>query len=185
MAIRMIRKEGDEVLRKKSREVDVINDRILQLLKDMAETMYKSEGVGLAAPQIGILKRVVVIDAGKGLLELINPKIVEVDGEQVEIEGCLSLPGKFGEVQRPAKVVVEALNMKGETIRVEGEELLARALCHEIDHLDGILFADKVIRFITEEELRQRNEERRRKRREQLEAQAGEAEKTEAEKSGE
>lgn len=154
MAIRNIRTDGDEVLRKVSREVDVINDKIIELLKDMAQTMYKAEGVGLAAPQIGILKRVVVIDVGDGLLELINPKIVEESGEQIEIEGCLSIPGVLGEIKRPAKVTVEALNSKGEKIIIEGEELLARALCHEIDHLNGVLFKDKVIRFIDKSELK-------------------------------
>lgn len=151
MALRNIRKDGEEVLRKISREVNVINDKILTLLKDMADTMYKADGIGLAAPQVGILKRVVVIDAGEGLLELVNPKIINRSGMQVEVEGCLSLPGIYGEVERPAKVAVEALNSNGEKIVVEGEGLLARALCHEIDHLDGILFKDKVIRFIENE----------------------------------
>ncbi|MCX7711932.1 MAG: peptide deformylase [Clostridia bacterium] len=153
MAIRNIRKDGDEVLRKISKEVDVINDKVVSLLEDMADTMYKAEGVGLAAPQIGILKRLIVIDVGEGLIELINPKIVSESGEQIEVEGCLSIPGVLGEVKRPAKVTVEALNSKGEKIVVEGEELLARALCHEIDHLNGILFKDKVIRFIDQDEL--------------------------------
>jgi len=156
MAIRNIRTDGDEVLRKKSREVDVINEKIITLLKDMAETMYKAEGVGLAAPQIGVLKRIVVIDAGDGLLELINPRIVSETGEQVEVEGCLSIPGVCGEVKRPAVVVVEAFNAKGENITIKGRELLARVLSHEIDHLDGILFKDKVIRFINEDELKKR-----------------------------
>lgn len=151
MALRNIRKDGEEVLRKISREVNVINDKILMLLKDMADTMYKADGIGLAAPQVGILKRVVVIDAGEGLLELVNPKIINRSGMQAEVEGCLSLPGIYGEVERPAKVAVEALNSNGEKIVVEGEGLLARALCHEIDHLDGILFKDKVIRFIENE----------------------------------
>ncbi|MCR4435897.1 MAG: peptide deformylase [Clostridiales bacterium] len=157
MAIRVVRKEGDEVLRKKARPVEVLNEKILILLKDMAETMYNSDGIGLAAPQIGILKRMVVIDVGEGLIELINPKIVEEWGEQVAVEGCLSIPGIYGEVKRPAKVVVEAINMKGEKIALQGEELLARALCHEIDHLDGILFTDKVIRYLDQEELQKRN----------------------------
>jgi len=148
MAIRNIRLDGDEVLRKVSKEVDVIDDKLLTLIKDMAETMYKVDGVGLAAPQVGILKRVVVIDVGDGLLELINPKIIEQSGEQIEVEGCLSVPGVMGEVKRPAKVVVEALNPKGEKVVVNGTGLLAVALCHEIDHLDGILFTDKVIRII-------------------------------------
>ncbi len=153
MALRQIRTKGDEVLRKKAREVDQINDKILILLNDMKDTMYDANGVGLAAPQIGILKRIAVIDAGEEYIELINPVIVSTEGEQVEVEGCLSLPDIFGEVKRPAKVKVEALNRKGEKYIVEGEGLLARALCHEIDHLDGILFEDKVIRFIDKSEL--------------------------------
>ena len=153
MAIREIRKDGDEVLRKKCKEVDVINDRILVLLKDMAETMYISDGVGLAAPQVGILKRVVVIDVGEELLELINPVIISESGEQTDFEGCLSIPDILGEVKRPENVVVEALNAKGEKITVEGTGLLAVALCHEIDHLDGILFKDKAIKLIDKSEL--------------------------------
>lgn len=151
MAIRNIRKDGDEVLRKISKKVDKIDDKILTLLKDMADTLYEAEGVGLAAPQVGILKRIVVIDVGEGLIELINPEIIEATGEQLEAEGCLSIPGVFGEVKRPAKVRVRALNSKEETVEYEGEELLARAFCHEIDHLDGILFKDKVVRFIEQE----------------------------------
>lgn len=153
MAVRNIRKDGDEVLRKVSKEVDVINDKILTLIKDMAETMYDSDGVGLAAPQVGILKRIVVIDTGEGLIELINPVIASESGEQVEVEGCLSVPGVYAEVKRPVKAVVKALNMKGEKVTVEGEGLLAIALSHEIDHLNGILFKDKAIRFIDREEL--------------------------------
>ncbi|HHW32214.1 MAG TPA: peptide deformylase [Clostridiaceae bacterium] len=152
MAIRNIRKDGEEVLRKRCKEIDVINDKILTLLKDMADTMYENDGVGLAAPQVGILKRAVVIDVGEGLLELINPVIISQEGEVVDAEGCLSIPGIYGEVKRPQSVVVEALNPKGEKITVKGEGLLARALCHEIDHLDGILFKDKVIRFLDTEE---------------------------------
>ena len=157
MAIRNIVKEGDEVLRKKSKEVKKIDDKILTLLKDMAETMYKAGGVGLAAPQVGILKRVVVIDTGDGLLELINPVITSTTGEQIEVEGCLSVPGLYAEVKRPAEVEVEALNAKGENITIKGKELLAVALCHEIDHLDGILFKDKAIRFLDEDELKDSN----------------------------
>lgn len=145
MAIRNIRKYGDELLRKKSRKIEKIDDRILTLLEDMVETMYNAEGVGLAAPQVGILKRAVVIDVGEGLIKLINPEIIETEGNQKDIEGCLSVPGEQGEVERPYKVKVKALNEKGEEIVLEGEDLLARAFCHEIDHLDGILFVDKVI----------------------------------------
>ncbi len=153
MAIRIVRKEGDEVLRKKSRPVEEINDKINILLKDMVETMYKYDGVGLAAPQIGVLKRIVVIDAGEGLLELINPVIISQSGEQTYIEGCLSIPGEYGEVKRPAAVKVQALNPKGETVVVDGEGLLAVVLCHEIDHLDGVLYKDKAIRMLSKEEL--------------------------------
>lgn len=145
MALRTIRKHGDELLRKRSKKVDVINERIVTLLNDMEETMYDADGVGLAAPQVGILKRVVVIDIGEGILRLINPEIISTEGSYVDVEGCLSVPGEQGEVERPYKVKVKALNEKGEEIIVEGEELLARALCHEIDHLEGVLFVDKVI----------------------------------------
>jgi peptide deformylase len=153
MAIRNILKDGDEILRKKSREVTGISGNILILLDDMADTMYKANGAGLAAPQVGVLRRVVVIDTGEGLVELINPVIREQTGLQTTIEGCLSIPGVWGEVERPARVVVEALNRKGEKITIEGEGFMAQAICHEVDHLDGILFTDKVIRFLDEEEL--------------------------------
>lgn len=146
MAIRNIRKDDDEILRKVSKKVEKIDERIITLLDDMADTMYKADGVGLAAPQIGVLRRVAVIDVGNGIIELINPIIVYEHGEQMEEEGCLSLPGRNGIVKRPAKVIVRALNRKGETFEVKGTELLARALCHEIDHLNGILFTDKVIK---------------------------------------
>ena len=146
MALRNImRHPGDDVLKKKSRKVDIINDRTLILLEDMAETMYAANGAGLAAVQVGILRRVVVIDDGTGLLKLINPVIVEASGEQQELEGCLSIPGIYGRVKRPERVIVHALNEQGESVEIEGLGLLARAFCHEIDHLDGILFIDKVI----------------------------------------
>lgn len=154
MAIRNIRKDGDEILRKRSKEVETINEKILILLQDMADTLYKADGVGLAAPQVGVLKRVVVIDVGEGLIELINPVIKSQSGQQCMAEGCLSVPGIWGEVNRPTHVVVEALNSKGEKIVIEGEGLLAIALCHEIDHLDGILFKDKVVRFLTKDDLK-------------------------------
>ena len=150
MAIRTIRKDGDEILRKVSRKVEVIDDRILTLLDDMKDTMKKAEGVGLAAPQVGVLRRVVVIDVGEGLIELINPVIVYESGEQFEMEGCLSIPGIKGKVKRPEKVIVRAQNRKGETFEMTGTELLAIAFCHEIDHLNGILFTDKAI--ITDKE---------------------------------
>lgn len=146
MALRNVRKYGDSILRKKSRKVEEINERIHVLLDDMEETLYEEDGVGLAAPQVGVLKRVIVIDVGEGILKLVNPEIIYSEGKAVDIEGCLSIPGSEGEVERPEKVKVKALNEKGEEIIIEGEDLLARALCHEIDHLNGILFIDKIIK---------------------------------------
>jgi peptide deformylase len=145
MAIRTIRIYGDDLLRKKSRVVDDINQRISILIEDMKETMYNSNGIGLAAPQVGILKRIVVIDVGDGLITLINPEIVEMQGSQLVSEGCLSIPGVQKSVDRPERVKVKAINEIGEKIIIDGEGLLARALCHEIDHLDGVLFIDKAI----------------------------------------
>lgn len=144
MALRMIRTKGDEVLTKVSKTVEKIDDKILTLLEDMADTMYEEDGVGLAAPQIGVLKRVVVIDVGDGLIEMINPEILEFDGEQVGDEGCLSVPGRYGQVRRPNYVKAKALNRNGEEFIIEGRELLARAICHELDHLEGKLFVDLV-----------------------------------------
>lgn len=138
----------NETLRKKSREVEKIDERILTLLDDMAETMYDANGVGLAAPQVGILKRIVVIDVGDGLIELINPVITYKKGEQINAEGCLSVPGKSGTVARPEKVKVRALNRHGEEINIDADGLLAIALCHEIDHLSGTLYIDNVIAYI-------------------------------------
>lgn len=153
MAIRTIVKKGDEILRKKCKPVQEISDKITELLDDMKETMYNcGNGVGLAAPQVGILKRIVVIDVGQGLIELINPEILEREGEQVAVEGCLSIPGVWGEVKRPARVVVQYTDRHGKKIKVEGTEMLAICLCHEIDHLEGILFEDKVTRFVDMEE---------------------------------
>lgn len=143
MAIRIIRKEDDPVLRKISKIVDKVDDKIITLLDDMAETMYDADGVGLAAPQVGILKRVIVIDIGEGVIELINPEIIYEEGSQCDSEGCLSLPGTTEEVIRPAIVRVKGMNREGEEIIIEAEDLLARALCHEIDHLNGILFIDR------------------------------------------
>lgn len=144
MATRLIRTFEDEILRKKCKPVVEINERILTLLDDMAETMYAANGVGLAAPQVGMLRRVVVIDIGEGLLELINPVIIEQSGNQQGNEGCLSVPGKQGCVTRPDYVRVEALDREGDKFIMEGRDLLARALCHEIDHLDGIIYTDLV-----------------------------------------
>ena len=145
MAIRNIRISTDEVLRKKCKPVKEITPNLLTLLDDMADTMYEANGVGLAAPQVGILKRVVVIDVGEGLLELINPVILETSGSQIDDEGCLSVPGKYAPVERPYYAKVEAMDRDGNTFIIEGEELMARALCHEIDHLDGILYIDKAL----------------------------------------
>ena len=145
MAIRNIIYEGDEILTKKCREVEKFDDRLCELLDDMKETMYKFGGVGLAAPQIGMLKRAIVIDTGDGFVELVNPKIVESSGEQREQEGCLSCPGQWGITLRPMMVKVCAKNRFGKDIEVFGRALKARALCHEIDHLDGILFKSRVI----------------------------------------
>ncbi len=143
MALREIRKEGDPVLRKKSREVTEVNDRIRELIDDLTETMRSVAGVGLAAPQVGVLRRVVVVEVEDQLYELVNPVIVETSGEQFEDEACLSCPGKQGAVHRPAYVKIEALDRNGNKVSYEGDGLLARAFCHETDHLDGILFIDK------------------------------------------
>ncbi|MHC1721277.1 MAG: peptide deformylase [Clostridiaceae bacterium] len=145
MALRNIRKNGDEILRKKSKEVKEIRERELYQLDDMLETMYAAEGVGLAATQVGILKRMVVIDIGEGPVKLINPEIIEKSGSCIDFEGCLSIPGEQGRVERPETVNVSALNEKGEKIEINGNDFFARALCHEIDHLDGILFIDKML----------------------------------------
>ena len=145
MAFRNIRFEGDAVLRKISKPVPEVTKSIRTLLDDMADTMYRAKGVGLAAPQVGILKRVVVIDVGDGLIELINPEIIEERGSEITEEGCLSLPGEFAYVERPEYVKVKAKNRQFEDVIYEGEGLLARAFCHEIDHLDGILYIDKKI----------------------------------------
>ena len=145
MAIRTIRISTDEVLRKTCKEVKEITPNLITLLDDMADTMYDANGVGLAAPQVGILKRVVVIDIGEGLGELINPVILETSGSQTDDEGCLSVPGKYAPVERPNYVKAKAMDRDGNEFIIEGEELMARALCHEIDHLDGILYIDKAL----------------------------------------
>ncbi len=145
MAKRIIRISTDEVLRKKCKPVKEITPSVLTLLDDMAETMYDANGVGLAAPQVGVLKRIVVIDIGEGLVELINPEIIETSGSQTDYEGCLSIPGISACVERPNYVKVKAYNREGQEIIVEGTELMARALCHETDHLDGILYIDKAL----------------------------------------
>lgn len=146
MAIRNIRINGDEVLRKRSKEVTEITDRTLKLIKDMAETMYEADGVGLAAPQVGILQRIFVIDVydDEGLRVFINPEILEVKGSQIGEEGCLSVPGEVADIERPNYVKVKAINEKGEEFILEATELLARAVLHENDHLDGKLYIDYV-----------------------------------------
>lgn len=144
MAIRNIVKVGDDVLRKICRTQMTFDEKLWSLLDDMAETMYKADGVGLAAPQVGILRRVCVVDVGDGLIELINPVITEKSGSQKGNEGCLSVPDRFEEVTRPNKVTVKAQNRMGENIEIKAEGFLARAFCHEIDHLDGILYVDRV-----------------------------------------
>lgn len=144
MAVRTIRKMGDPILEKKCRVVDEMSEKYLTLVHDMLETMYESYGVGLAAPQVGILRRIVVIDVGEGPIVLINPKVVETSGQQTGEEGCLRLPGQYGQVTRPNYAKVEAQDIHMEPIVVEGEGLLARALLHECDHLDGHMFVELV-----------------------------------------
>jgi peptide deformylase len=147
MALREIRLDSDPILRKRSREVKEITDRIKVLVEDMIETMYHADGVGLAAPQIGILKRVIVVDLydDTGVKVLINPEIVEERGNYLDTEGCLSIPGETGYVERPEYLKVKGLDVDGNEIIIEGEGLLSRALCHEIDHLNGVLFTDKLV----------------------------------------
>ena len=153
MAIRKIMVLGeDDVLRKRSRRVDKFDKRLRTLLDDMADTMYKADGVGLAAPQVGVLKRAVVIDVGEGLIELVNPEIIASEGAVVGPEGCLSVPERRGTVERPERVTVKAQNRDGREVQIEATELLAVALCHEIDHLDGVLYVDKMIEDITDQD---------------------------------
>lgn len=144
MAIRNIVKVGDDVLRKVCRTQMTFDEKLHTLLDDMAETMYKAEGVGLAAPQVGILRRICVVDVGDGLIELVNPVITQKSGSQMGSEGCLSVPDRFEEVKRPMKVTVRAQNRNGENIEITAEGFKARAFCHEIDHLDGILYIDRI-----------------------------------------
>lgn len=155
MALRTIRIQGDPVLTKNCRQVTEITPKIKELAEDMLETMYEANGVGLAAPQVGILKRIVVIDIGEGPIVMINPVILEASGEQTGDEGCLSLPGKSGTVTRPNYVKAHAFDLNMEEFEIEGTELLARAICHELDHLDGHMYTEKVIgplREVTYEE---------------------------------
>lgn len=161
MAIRRITKLGeDEVLRKHARKVEKFDKRLGILLDDMADTMYDASGVGLAAPQVGILKRCIVVDVGDGLIELCNPVIMSEEGEQSCIEGCLSVPDRRGRVIRPMKVVVRGQLRDGTHVEIEAEEFLANALCHEIDHLDGILYVDKMIEDVTDKYAAEQEEEK-------------------------
>lgn len=159
MAIRNIRLLDDPILRKKSREITEINDRIKILLDDMVETMKEADGVGLAAPQVGVLRRAVVIDVGEGPIKMINPEIIEIKGEIVDIEGCLSIPGRPGKVARPEWVKVKYLDIDGNEKTLEGTGLLARAICHEVDHLDGILYIDKMIEEVVLDEDEEEDDE--------------------------
>ena len=152
MALRNIVKLGDPILNKTSRKVEKFDDKLAALIDDMLETMYSANGVGLAAVQVGILKRVVVIDIGEGPMELVNPEITMKEGEQQESEGCLSLPGKYGVTSRPQKVQVKAQDRNGKWQDFTGEDLKARAFCHEIDHLDGILFTSHLVTGKLEEQ---------------------------------
>ena len=147
MAVRIVREDGDEILRKKSREVEVIDDRIRQLLEDMVDTMHHYNGVGLSAVQVGILKRLVVIDLydDKGPIKLVNPVILKTKGEQEVEEGCLSFPNQYAKMIRPMEVVAEALDENGKKIKIKAKGLLAQAICHELEHLDGILFVDNML----------------------------------------
>lgn len=154
MAILNIVKEGDDILRKICRPVEAITPRILTLLDDMLETLHDANGVGLAAPQVGILRRIVIVEVVEGqVYELINPEIIAREGKQNELEGCLSVPMQWGVTDRPMKVTVRAMNRDGEMFTVTGTGLLARAFCHEIEHLDGVLFKDNAVHMLTPEEI--------------------------------
>ena len=152
MAIRKIVEIGDDKLRKTAKPVEKFDVRLRMLLKDMADTMYKAEGVGLAAPQVGILRRAAVVDVEEELIEMVNPEIIAVEGEECGLEGCLSIPGRRGMVTRPYQVTVRAQDGHGEFFEVTAEGYLARALCHELDHLDGILYVDKMDREVFDDE---------------------------------
>ena len=153
MGLRKILTDKDPALHKVCKSVTAFDGKLHKLLDDMAETMQDANGVGLAAPQVGILRRVVVVDLGDEILELVNPSLVETDGEQVGAEGCLSVPGKYGLVKRPYIAKVKAQDRFGDWFEVEGEELIARCFCHELDHLDGIVYTEVMDRYLTPEEL--------------------------------
>ena len=159
MGLRKILTTDEPALHKVCRPVDKFDWRLHKLLDDMHETLAEANGVGLAAPQVGILRRVVIVDTGEEILELVNPELLETDGEQEGAEGCLSVPGKYGLVKRPYYAKVRAQNRDGEWFEAEGEELIARCFCHELDHLDGIVYTEVMERFLTEEELNAEAEE--------------------------
>ncbi|MEG2295495.1 MAG: peptide deformylase [Oscillospiraceae bacterium] len=165
MALRTIFKEGDDVLYKKSREVEVFDQKLWSILDDMAETMYESNGVGLAAPQIGMLKRIALVDIGDDLFELINPKITHSSDElDTDLEGCLSCPGEYGYLERPITIAVEYFDRNGTPQSIIANDFLARAFCHELDHLDGILFKQKVIRMADPDELDEHQDKKKKRR---------------------
>jgi peptide deformylase len=158
MAQRQIRVDDDEILRKASKNVDKVDDRIRQLIDDMKETMYTSDGVGLAAVQIGVLKRIVVIDVGEGPIVLINPEILSSSGKRIDTEGCLSVTEYVGKVERPAKLKVKALDEEFKKVEYCARELFARAVCHELDHLDGVLFTDRAQEIINKKDLKENSD---------------------------
>lgn len=159
MGLRKILTDKEPALHKVCKSVDKFDWKLHKLLDDMAETLLDSNGVGLAAPQVGILRRVVIVDTGDGILELVNPELIATDGEQVGAEGCLSVPGRYGIVKRPMTAKVRAQDRNGQWYEVEGEELIARCFCHELDHLDGILYTQVMERFMTDEELEEMAQE--------------------------
>ena len=140
----------DDILSKKCRRVEKFDEKLCEILDDMAEIMYDAVGAGLAAPQVGLLRRIAVIDVGEGLIELVNPEIIAAEGKKIDVEGCLSVPGKAGMVERPEKVTVRAQNREGEEFEIAAEGMLCKCLCHEIDHLDGIVYTDKMIEDVSD-----------------------------------
>lgn len=154
MALRKILTDGNPTLNKKSREVTSFDERLAMLIDDMKETVVEENGVGLAAPQVGVLRRVVVVDLGDEIVELVNPRILEQSGEQDGLEGCLSVPGRFGFVKRPNVVKLEAQDRHGDWFEYEGEDFIARCFCHELEHLDGHLYTEKAYHMLTDEEYR-------------------------------
>ena len=159
MALRVIKLDGDPVLRKTSKKIDEVTERIEILLDDMVETMIDANGIGLAAPQVGVLRRAIVVDIGEGIMKMVNPEIIESDGAVIDVEGCLSIPNKSGTVERPERVKVKYINENNEEKIVEASELLARVVCHEIDHLNGVLYTDKVIEYVELQDLEEVEED--------------------------